>query len=217
VRIINTLIGGALALAGTRLLWEQPEKEFFPEQLAKALRADREYLRQLMSTYPGGSKFLDPALSEARRKMGLATLNAEASFQRLLSEPRRRTEPLEPLMTLLIYTRRFAASVIALFATQPEQATEPVRACLERFATTAGRVLDDLADAVAQSRPPAPLPDFAAILPEGEAPTKDTAPRDAAASQLQAQLRWVARQLTVLHGAASRRCGPPTEVSSLQS
>jgi hypothetical protein len=77
-------------------------------------------------------------------------------------------------------------------------------------------VLDDVADAVAQGRPPAPLPDFAAILPESEAPTEDPASPDAAAPQLQAQLRWVARQLTVLHGAASRRSAPPTEVSSLQ-
>ena len=56
----------------------------------------------------------DEALSDAQRKMGLETLNAEASFQRLLSEPRRRTEPLEPLMTLLTYTRRFAASIVSI-------------------------------------------------------------------------------------------------------
>lgn len=210
VRVINTLIGGALALAGTWLLWERSEKELFPEQLAEAVRANREYLRQWLSAYLGGRKFLDPALSEARRKVGLATINAEASFQRLLAEPRKRTEPIEPLMTLLLYTRRFAASVIALVATQPEQPTAPVQARMERFASTAGQVLDDIANAVVQGRPPAALPDFETILHEAAASTGDTSLQATSDSLLQAQLRWVVRQLTVLHGAAARR-GAPSE------
>lgn len=205
VRIINTLIGGALALAGSWLLWERPEKEFLPAQLAEALRAEREYLRQLVSAYLEGRKFLDPALSEARRKMGLATINAEASFQRLLSEPRRRNEPLEPLMTLLVYTRRFAAAMIAVFSTRPEQATEPVRANLERFAHDAGRTLDDLASAVAQGRSPEPLPDFEPVLHPSSPLGTEQAARMVEDSLLQAQLRWVVRQLTVLHGAVARR------------
>ncbi|MFL5350219.1 MAG: FUSC family protein [Hyalangium sp.] len=210
VRIINTLIGGALALAGSWLLWERSEKELFPEQLAEAIRSAREYLRQWLSAYLAGRKFLDPALSEARRKMGLAAINAEASFQRLLAEPRRRIEPLEPLMTLLLYTRRFAASEIALFATQPEHPTEPVRARLERFASTAGQVLDDIANAVVQGRPPAVLPDFEAILHGGAAPAEEPGLQAANDTLLQAQLQWVVRQLTVLHGAAARR-GAPSE------
>jgi uncharacterized membrane protein YccC len=210
VRIINTLIGGALALVGSWLLWERPEKELFPEQLALALRADCEYLRQWVAAHPSGRKFLDPALSEARRKMGLATINAEASFQRLLAEPRRRAEALEPLMTLLLYTRRFAAAVIALFAAQPDQETEPVRARLERFASTAEQVLDDIADAVTQGRPPTALPDFEAILHRGQEPLGAPSPQAADDSLLQAQLWWVVRQLTVLHGAAARR-GAPAE------
>ncbi|WP_224366562.1 FUSC family protein [Hyalangium versicolor] len=209
VRIINTLMGGALALAGSWLLWERPEKELFPEQLAEAHRAQREYLRQLVAAYLDGRKFLDPALSEARRKMGLATINAETSFQRLLAEPRRRAEPIEPPMTLLVYTRRFAAAMIALFTTQPQQATVQLRSLLERFAQNAEKVLDDLADAALQGRNPAPLPDFEAVLQPSHAPTVESATRPGDDSLLQAQLRWMVRQLTVLHGAASRRSAPP--------
>ena len=195
VRVLNTLIGGALALAGSWLLWERSEKELFPEQLAQALRADSEFLRQVVSACVSGRKFLDPQLSEARRKLGLATLNAEASFQRLLAEPRRRNEPLEPPMTLLVYTRRFAAAVTALLAAQPEQVAPPTLSLLERFASAAGQVLDDVADAVAHSHPPAPLPDLETLFqPEP--------------SLLQAQLKSVTRQLTVLHEAAVRRSPP---------
>lgn len=205
VRITNTFIGGALALAGTWFLWERPEKERFPAQLAEALRADREYFRQVFSAWRGDSKGQDPTFGEARRKMGLATINAEASFQRLLSEPRRRTEPLEPLMTLLAYTRRFSAAVIAFSSTHHERVPERVRAVLERFATATEQVLEDLAGAVAQGRTPEPLPDFAGLLAgEGTSTGGEAAP-SVEEPLLRAQLERVVRQLTVLHGAASRR------------
>ncbi|MCY1079163.1 FUSC family protein [Archangium lansingense] len=205
VRILNTLMGGALALAGTWFLWERPEKELFPEQLAAALRADREYFRQVFSAWLGKPEGLELSLSEARRKVGLASLNAEASFQRLLSEPRRRTEPLEPLMTLLVYTRRFAASVIALSPGHHERTPEQVRDGLERFASSVEQVLEDLAGAVAQGRSPMPLPDLFGLQGE-DAPSSEAAASLAGeAPLLRAQLERVVRQLTVLHGAASRR------------
>ncbi|WNG36265.1 FUSC family protein [Archangium violaceum] len=203
VRIINTLIGGALALAGTWFLWERPEKELFPAQLAAALRANREYFRQVFSTWLGDSKGQEPTFGEARRKVGLATINAETSFQRLLSEPRRRTEPLEPLMTLLAYTRRFSAAVIA-FSTHHERGPERLRATLERFAMKTEQVLEDLAGAVAQGRAPEPMPDFVGLL-GGEGSTEGEVAQRVEDPLLQAQLERVVRQLTVLHGAASRR------------
>ncbi|MFY0579170.1 FUSC family protein [Cystobacter fuscus] len=160
VRILNTLIGGALALAGTWLLWERSEHQLLPEQISAALRANREHFLQVFANRREPSRDPQEGFSEARRKMGLATINAEASFQRLLSEPRRRTEPLEPLMTLLAYLRRFAASVVALSATPREVFPEGRRAHLDRFADTVGGVLEDLADAVVRGRPPSPLPEL---------------------------------------------------------
>lgn len=205
VRILDTLLGGALALVGMRLLWERPEKELLPEQLAEALRGDRAYFREAMAAYLRDREGPDPTLAEARRKMGLATLNAEASFQRFIAEPRRRPEPLEPLMTLLAYTRRFAAAVIALVSTRHGEMSGPRRAMLERFTSTTEYVLEDLAAAVARGRPPTPMPDFNAVLgtlaAEGAALTEDDA-------LLLAQLKRVVRQLTVLHGAALRRVSP---------
>lgn len=138
--------------------------------------------------------------------MGLATLNAEASFQRLLYEPRRRTEPLEPLMTLLAYTRRFAASVISLSSTGHEPVTEAARPRLERFAATVEQGLGDIADAVARGRSPAPLPDFSGLLGD---PSED--------ALLHAQLERVARQLSVLHEAALRRVDPDAAQPPLAS
>ncbi|MET0404980.1 MAG: FUSC family protein [Cystobacter sp.] len=196
VRILNTLIGGALALAGTWLLWERSEHVLLPEQISSALKANREHFLQVLADRQRDAADEEREdFSEARRKMGLATLNAEASFQRLLSEPRRRTEPLEPLMTLLAYLRRFAASVVSLSAT-PREAFPPRREVnLDRFAQTLGGVLDDLADAVVRGRPPSPLPPLEGWLEAGL--EEDT--------MLRIQLERVTRRLIVLHGAVSRR------------
>ncbi|MDC0714550.1 FUSC family protein [Stigmatella sp. ncwal1] len=199
VRIINTLIGGALALACTWLLWERPERELFPKHLAAALRAHRDYVLLVFSSGLEGGRGVEEALSEAQRKMGLETLNAEASFQRLLSEPRRRTEPLEPLMTLLTYTRRLAASVVSIASSFQYLGVERSRERLEHFVSAAGRVLEDLAEAVGTGRTPASLDDFEEALGRSALPPEGTD------SLLGIQLERVARHLTILHGAASRR------------
>ena len=201
VRVLNTLVGGALALAGTWLLWERSEYVLLPEQIPAALRANREHFLQVIADRRDPSRPPGERFSEARRQMGLMTLNAEASFQRLLSEPRRRTEPLEPLMTLLAYLRRFAAAVISLSATSREAFPARRQADLARYADRVGSVLEDLAEAVTRGRPPSPLPDLEGWR-EGEGTGEEKGEDE---PLLRLQLERVTRRLIVLHGAVSRR------------
>ncbi|WP_239576775.1 FUSC family protein [Archangium primigenium] len=195
VRVLNTLMGGGLALAGMWLLWERPERELLPEQLAAALRANREHFLLALSERVGpASPPSESHFSEARRKIGLATLNAEASFLRLMSEPRRRAEPIEPVMTLLAYLRRFAAAVISVAASPADGVSRESRVQVERFGDSAALVLEDLAEAVHRGRAPSPLPDLDGLLPVPEQEPL-----------LRLQLERVARRIGVLHGAVSRR------------
>ena len=208
VRILNTLMGGALALMGTWLLWERPERRVLPEQLAAALRANREHFLRVLAEHLAAEPSTRPpaeSFSEARRKIGLATINAEASFQRLLSEPRRRTEALEPLMTLLAFLRRFASSVIVLSVSPRQPLAAPVRARVQRFSDTASEVLEDLAEAMLRDRAPSPLPDLESLLRwEGGAQAPALVGSEEAAL-LRLQLERVSRRLQVLHGAVARR------------
>ena len=55
VRVINTLLGGVLALLGARLLWPAPEWRRLPTYMAAALRANRDYLRTVVSIFPDRS------------------------------------------------------------------------------------------------------------------------------------------------------------------
>lgn len=183
VRIVNTLLGGLIALTVTRLLWPSPEHLRLPEQVAFALRADREYLMAVAAAHSDS----EPAVREARRKIGLALLAAEASFQWLLSEWTGPAKDLEPVMALLVYARRFTSAVTTLAASRADPASPRELSEVVRFA---GGVLDELAAAMEQQRRPAPMP---ATVPAGGA---DALSR--------AHVERLVRQLTVLHHAAER-------------
>ena len=84
VRVINTLLGGAIALLGARLLWPAPEWRRLPAYLAATLRANRDYLQTVVRSFADRSNAAGEAMRTRRRDAALAAINAEESFQRLL-------------------------------------------------------------------------------------------------------------------------------------
>ncbi|HKG92488.1 MAG TPA: FUSC family protein [Gemmatimonadaceae bacterium] len=193
VRVIDTLIGGALALVGARLLWPARESAHLPTHLAAAVRVSRDYLRAVSERFGDRSDAAGQALREARRRAGLAVTNAEDSFQRLLGEHRGPAEELGPLMTLLTYSRRFVASVAALSLAR-HSADGSAEALVRPFVAAADRALDDLASAVADGRSPGRLP-----------PEIAEAPADPGLSPIvRASVERLSRQVQTLHDAAER-------------
>jgi uncharacterized membrane protein YccC len=190
VRVINTLIGGALAVAGAWLLWPAPELRRLPAYMAAALRANAAYVRAaaVLLAAPRGTRD-DGRVRAARRGVGLAAVNAEESFQRLLGEHRGPAATLEPLMAFLTYTRRVAGAVSALVLAR-HAAEAPPPGTVDAFARAAAAMLDDLADAVTTRRTPAPFP----VLEE-----------PASASPLfRARVHRLSRLLKTLHDAVVR-------------
>ena len=114
VRILNTLLGGGLALAGNRLLWQSREAERLPGYLAAVVRDMRRYFDRVVELFDDRREEAGRVLRAARREAGLAIINADESFQRLLGEHRGPAGALSPMMTLLAYARRFTASIAAL-------------------------------------------------------------------------------------------------------
>jgi uncharacterized membrane protein YccC len=195
-RVMNTLLGGALALLGSRLLWPSPEKTRLPGYMASALRANRDYLDRVVTLFDDRSETAGRTIREARRRIGLATVNAEESFQRLLGESRGTGGRMASAMTFLTYTRRLTASIAALsFArhTEPDVSNRAVRP----FVETATAVLNDLADAVERGRPPAALPSVVA--------SEEARAREAGMPPLlRARFERLARQIRLLHDAIDR-------------
>jgi uncharacterized membrane protein YccC len=194
-RVINTLLGGALALAGSWLLWPSPEKTRLPGFMAAALRANRDYLDRVVALFDDRSESAGHALRQTRRRIGLATVNAEESFQRLLGESSGSGGRLASAMTFLTYTRRLTASIAALALARH---TEPGGSeTLRAFTQTATGVLADLAESVETGREPAPLPTVMA--------SESARAREAGMpALLRARQDRLARQIRLLHDAVAR-------------
>jgi uncharacterized membrane protein YccC len=218
LRIVNTLIGGALALAGSRFLWPRDEWDRLAEFVAKALRANLDYLHVAIDMMMRGEDANFGALRDARRAIAIAASNEDESFQRLIGEHRGPAEELEPIMALLVYTRRFAASTAALAIAGASvaggaAAGSAIHGALAPFERAAIAVLEDLADAVEHHRAPAPFPTLGSVqMPSENAP-----------APVRAQVTRLARQLQLLHDAVSRWTaatpGParPAETSAQQT
>lgn len=191
LRIVNTLLGGALAVAGTWLLWPSPEAERLPEHLAAVLDAMRAYLSEVIARFGDRSDAAGDAMRAARRRVGLAILNAEQSLERLLGEQRGRADDVTAAMTLVTYARRFTASIAALALSRHSVAAIPADA-LAPFASGMDRALADLAEAITDGRRPRPLEAVAE-------PADPTLP-----PLLRGRLTRLRRQLKTLHDAVER-------------
>ncbi len=189
-RVTNTLLGGALALVGSRLLWPSPERARFPTYGADALRANAEYLRRVLSGFNDRSHASGERMREARRAVGLATVNAEESLQRAVIEAHGDRSTLAPALTLLAYIRRFTASVAALaIARHSAETTESQLDGIERALVPA---LEELAAALDGGRLPADLPDIEGAPPTGVSPL------------IGVRVERLFRQAETLHDAVSR-------------
>jgi uncharacterized membrane protein YccC len=154
VRVLDTLIGGVLALLGARLLWPAPEWRRLPMYLAAALRANGDYLRTVVSKFADRSTEASRAMGERRRDAALATINAEESFQRLMGEHAGNSETLAPAMTFLAYIRRMTVSIAALAVSR--HAVDPATASvLDQFAANASARIEDVAAKLGNTEAPA--------------------------------------------------------------
>lgn len=148
IRVVNTLLGGVLALAAARLLWPAPERLAFRGRFAEALRACGAYLRTAARAHAGAARRGEA--DAARRQTGLAVLNAEESLQLVLWEGRRDGQA-EAGMAALAYLRRLGEGANALAYAPP--ADEASAGAVLAFGDAAQAALASLAD----GEPPTPL------------------------------------------------------------
>ena len=192
-RVVNTVLGGALALAGARLLWPSPESTRLPRFLALAMRENAAYLRVVTSLFGDRGEGAGERMRAARRRIGLATANAEESFQRWMGEQGEAPDAMPAAMTLMIYTRRLTASVASLALARHTSPPE-VAQTLVPFGEAGRAILDELGDALEQDRPPAPLPVLGALdLAEEPVPPL-----------LRARVNRLAAQIRVLQEGVAR-------------
>jgi uncharacterized membrane protein YccC len=187
VRVEDTILGAAIALAGIWLLRAIPERRRFPDHAADAIAALREYLAGVVGVL-GGETPTTP-VAELRRRTGLQIIYGEASLQRLTTETPRGSRTLESGMSMIIYLKRTASALNVLAAEPPLEGAQ--REYVLAFRETATTALDDLERALRDSRAPAAL--------RGLGP-----PPEPVSASTREQLGRVARAIRVIHAAVTR-------------
>jgi uncharacterized membrane protein YccC len=132
-RIVDTLIGCAIAVTAALLLWPRSERPDFAAALVTALQADRDYLDAVLA---GGGA------SAAQRRAASAADDLEARYRRLAGEPRRGRDGLAAAWEAVAGVRRLYVATVAL-------ETQLGRAGADTDLRGIGRALDGAVDAIA--------------------------------------------------------------------
>ena len=121
-RLIDTALGGALALLFAYVLWPQWEHERLSARVSDALKANAEYLRAVFAMLVEGVTM--DSFVVARRLAEIETGNAEAALQRMMTEPHRRRARRRRWHVLSTHLRRLNRHVGSLTAQLEER---PIR------------------------------------------------------------------------------------------
>jgi uncharacterized membrane protein YccC len=156
-RVVDTLIGAALALGGSYLLWPDSSRGTDQRELGAAVMANRAYFCSVMRRYiwPGPTT---EGLDEPHRKAALTADNAEADLQRLLGERPGGGAVVEQFWSLVGANRRVYSAVTALEAHLGTFTGRHPVPSLPDLCRHLDAALGDLAGALRENRAPTPLP-----------------------------------------------------------
>jgi uncharacterized membrane protein YccC len=161
--MLATTIGGVLAVGASYLLWPRWESVQFPQLVAKALQANRNYLLQIGHELAAQSGF-HPRVVAARRKAEVANLNAGESIKRLELESGWHRHGLRDAQKTVEHAGRLTRELTALAAFLPGLRTDGLPPGTLDLVDAGAGVLDRLSAAVAAGEPfTEPLP-FAPLL-----------------------------------------------------
>lgn len=158
LRVVDTCIGGALALAGGYALWPSFERKSLPALLSAALLSTASYADGVLARWAGAASSPD-AIETVHRQAGLANTNLQASFERVASEPGKHRGRLDAILLAVTMLQRLLLGLNALARLGPEAPAAPPAA--PQFRELVARGLGDLPAALASRSTPAPLPDLA--------------------------------------------------------
>jgi uncharacterized membrane protein YccC len=104
-----TILGGFIAVAANFVLWPTWEPDRVRQDLTAALRAHADFAEAVLDPQPGVD------VNKARRAVGLASNNLEASLARVMQEPRRgQRNRLQAVLVADATLRRIAGRLVAI-------------------------------------------------------------------------------------------------------
>ena len=159
-RVVDTLIGSAIAFGIGYFLFPRWEAADLPGLMASVLRANLAYLHQVTARLAAPAGPAPTAYRLARKNAYVAAANLAAAFQRMLSEPKRTHRQPTAVYEFVVLNYTLAAGIAALAAADPgpEFTAATRRALLSAQAAlaTALRTLAPAAPPEAEAAPAAP-------------------------------------------------------------
>jgi len=158
LRVVNTCVGGALALVGGYALWPSFERKSLPALLSAALSSTALYADAVLSR--GSGQVSSPDVIETvHRQAGLDNTNLQASFERVAAEPGATRGRLEAILLAVVTLQRLLLGLNLLNRLAPEAPAASPPAT--QFRELVARGFGDLPAVLASGSAPAPLPDLA--------------------------------------------------------
>lgn len=112
-RILDTLVGAALSFAANYFLWPAWEFLSVPIHTEKAIRANRDYLKEISDLY--NTKGDIPVSYRLARKEAFIEIgNLMASFQRMVQEPKSKQKQLSQVYKLAVMNHTLLSSLASL-------------------------------------------------------------------------------------------------------
>lgn len=109
-RILDTFIGGIIALAASYLLFPRWESAQIADHLRDVLRADLRYLQTLADALSGKLVSLTD-YKLARKELYVQSANLSAAFERMLSEPKSKRSHQQDLLEFAVLNHIFSSNI----------------------------------------------------------------------------------------------------------
>ncbi|MCC3157648.1 FUSC family protein [Hymenobacter sp. 15J16-1T3B] len=171
-RVLDTVIGCAIALTTGYVLFPRWESEQLTTYMRDVLRANRFYLHRLGEYLAGGTLSLTD-YKLARKDVYISSANLAAAFQRMLSEPKSKQRHEAEVHQFVVLNLILSSNIATLAAAarggtlpgRPAELLKPVRQSLML-----------LTESLRKLEPPDEMPELAPLPPVPPAPAPKPAP-----------------------------------------
>lgn len=152
LRLVDTVIGAALAYIGTYILW--PNWEFLNarEHVKNAIEANRNYVRRIAHFYNDKGE-VDTNYRLARKSAFVEVGNLMSSFQRMALEPKSKQKQLTRLYDLAVLNHELLSAAASLGTYIQTRSTTKASAAFNRLADHIEKTLDEAVTALDQMAP----------------------------------------------------------------
>ncbi len=172
-RVLDTILGGLIALAASYGLFPRWESDQVSNHLRDVLQADLIYLQKLADSL-SGKAVSQTDYKLARKELYVQSANLSAAFERMLSEPKSKQSHQQDLLDFAVLNHIFASNIATIATNASDRGNQPLSDHSLRPLRRSVSYLQDALAHVSTQKAPLPTPTETALA----SPHAPTAPSD---------------------------------------